>query len=75
VGAFTGSEAKWDVTLMHDGSKVGGHSFTQMIKWNGNTFPVDVGVQFISPMLYPNVREMLKLPAFKTRVPVWIILP
>ena len=60
----------WDITLMHDGPTLGGHSLTQYVPWNGSTFPVDVGVQFISPMLYPNVNEMLKQPQFKSRVPV-----
>lgn len=61
---------KWDVTLIHNQPSLGGHSLTQNVKWNGGTFPVDVGVQFISPMLYPNVNVMLKRPEFSSRVPV-----
>lgn len=60
----------WDMTLIHDQSTVGGHSLTYNIPWNGKTFPVDIGVQFISPMLYPNVHVMLQRPEFKSRVPV-----
>jgi glycine/D-amino acid oxidase-like deaminating enzyme len=62
--------SNWDITLMHDGPALGGHSLTQYVPWNGQTFPVDVGVQFISPMLYPNVRVMLERPEFGSRVPV-----
>lgn len=64
------TKQKWDVTLIHDQPTVGGHSLTQYVKWNGGTFPVDVGVQFISPMLYPNVDAMLKRSEFKSRVPL-----
>ena len=61
---------QWDITLIHDQSTVGGHSLTYDVPWNGKTFPVDIGVQFISPMLYPNVHVMLQRPEFKSRVPV-----
>lgn len=60
----------WDVTLIHDQDTVGGHSLTKQVPWNGQTFPIDVGVQFISPMLYPNVHTQLQRPEFKSRVSV-----
>jgi hypothetical protein len=61
---------EWDITLIHDQPTVGGHSLTYNVQQNGKTFPVDIGVQFISPMLYPNVHQMLQRPEFKARVPV-----
>ncbi len=61
---------QWDVTLIHDQPTVGGHSLTKNVQWNGGVFPVDVGVQFISPLLYPNVRVMLERSEFKSRVPI-----
>jgi hypothetical protein len=64
------ARAAWDITLIHNQSTVGGHSLTYNVNWNGKSFPVDIGVQFISPMLYPNVHEMLKRPEFQSRVAV-----
>ena len=64
------ARAAWDITLIHNQSTVGGHSLTYNVSWNGKSFPVDIGVQFISPMLYPNVHEMLQRPEFKSRVAI-----
>ena len=61
---------EWDITLIHNQSTVGGHSLTFNVPQNGKTFPVDIGVQFISPMMYPNVHVMLQRPEFKSRVPM-----
>jgi len=61
---------EWDVTLIHNQSTVGGHSLTYPVTQNGKIFPVDIGVQFISPMLYPNVHIMLQQPEFQSRVPI-----
>jgi len=61
---------EWDITLIHNQPQLGGHSLTYGVKHNGKTFDIDIGVQFIAPMLYPNVHEMLKRPEFKSRVPV-----
>jgi hypothetical protein len=61
---------EWDITLIHDQPSVGGHSLTYNVSWNGKYFPVDIGVQFISPMLYPNVHVMLQRSEFKSRVPI-----
>ncbi|HAV76186.1 MAG TPA: hypothetical protein DCX53_02420, partial [Anaerolineae bacterium] len=60
----------WDISLIHNQENVGGHSLTKYIPQNGKTFPVDIGVQFISPMMYPNVHVMLQRPEFKSRVPM-----
>ena len=57
-----------NVTLIHNQPNLGGHSYSPAVQWNGKTFNVDIGVQFISPFLYPNVHDMLKKPEFKSRV-------
>lgn len=62
---------EWDITLIHNQSRLGGHSLTYPVKHNGKTFDIDIGVQFIAPMLYPNVHEMLKRSEFKKRVEVF----
>src|SRR5712692_10591294 len=63
-------EHNWNVTLIHDQPDLGGHSYSPAVQWNGKTFNVDIGVQFISPFLYPNVHDMLRKPEFKSRVAV-----
>ena len=62
---------EWDITLIHNQSQLGGHSLTYAVEHNGTTFDIDIGVQFIAPMLYPNVHEMLQRPEFKARVEVF----
>jgi hypothetical protein len=62
---------EWDITLIHNQPELGGHSLTYPVQHNGKTFNVDIGVQFIAPMLYPNTHEMLKRPEFESRVPVF----
>jgi len=62
---------EWDITLIHNQPQLGGHSLTYPVKHNGKTFDIDIGVQFIAPMLYPNVHEMLKRPEFNSRVEVF----
>jgi len=57
-----------NITLIHNQPYLGGHSYSPAVQWNGKTFNVDIGVQFISPFLYPNVNDMLKLSQFKSRV-------
>jgi len=63
---------EWNVTLIHDQDNVGGHSLTYYVpvKGKNKSLPVDVGVQFISPMMYPNVHVMLQRPEFQSRVPM-----
>ncbi len=60
----------YDVTLIHDAPTLGGHSYTVDVDWRGATIPVDLGVQLISPMVYPNLRVMLARPEFVDRVPL-----
>jgi len=62
---------EWDITLIHNQLQLGGHSLTYPVEHNGKTFDIDIGVQFIAPMLYPNVHEMLKRPEFNSRVQVF----
>jgi hypothetical protein len=71
-----------DVTLLHDEDEVGGHSktigvwFDDAGKGHADTpapagktvYPVDIGVQFICPTLYPNVYKQLERPEFTGRV-------
>ncbi|MBI2757882.1 MAG: FAD-dependent oxidoreductase [Chloroflexi bacterium] len=57
---------EWDITLIHNQQTAGGHSLTYTTTRNGETLYIDIGVQFISPMLYPNVHAMLKLPDFQS---------
>ncbi|GLZ37083.1 FAD-dependent oxidoreductase [Actinokineospora sp. NBRC 105648] len=57
------------VTVLHDEPGLGGHSTTVPVEHNGKVFQVDIGVQFLSTLLYPNVATMLELDEF-TDVPV-----
>lgn len=57
---------EWDITLIHNQPTVGGHSLTFSTVRNGETLYIDIGVQFIAPMLYPNVHVMLKMPDFQS---------
>ncbi|WKZ49408.1 MAG: NAD(P)-binding protein [Anaerolineales bacterium] len=64
---------EWNVTLIHDQPSVGGHSLTYYVPAPGKPnkkLPIDIGVQFISPMMYPNVHVMLQRPEFQQRVPM-----
>ncbi|WP_169735365.1 FAD-dependent oxidoreductase [Actinokineospora inagensis] len=56
----------WQATLIHDQPDLGGHSLTVPVDHNGATIQVDVGVQLISRLLYPNVAAMLGSPAFES---------
>ncbi len=67
------ARTQWNVTLIHDQpDSVGGHSLTYYVPVPGKNkkLPVDIGVQFISPMMYPNVHVMLQRPEFQSRVPM-----
>ena len=64
---------EWNVTLIHNQESVGGHSLTYYVPAPGNPnkkLPIDIGVQFISPMMYPSVHVMLQRPEFQARVPM-----
>jgi len=62
--------AEWDVTIIHDGAEFGGHALTVPVTHNGERTPVDTGVQFFVPMLYPNIDALLARPNIAERVPV-----
>ena len=69
-----------DVTLFHDEDVVGGHSKTIEVWFDASgkghavtaaqpapgarVYPVDIGVQFVCPTLYPNLYKQLELPEF-----------
>lgn len=81
-GGASGVSAAWaltrsssgsiEVTLLHDDHELGGHSKTLQIEYRGKTYPIDVGVQFIAPLLYPNLMSMLALPDFARSVPMQV---
>ena len=52
------------LTLLHDGDRLGGHSRTEYPTFGGVQYPVDIGVQYVCPLLYGNVYRMLGLPEF-----------
>jgi NAD(P)-binding Rossmann-like domain len=57
-----------ELTLLHDDGDLGGHSRTMYPEFGGKKYPVDVGVQYVCPLLYPNTYRMLELPNFKNVV-------
>jgi predicted NAD/FAD-binding protein len=64
------ARAETTVTLLHEGSDLGGHSLTVPVSRGGKTLDVDLGVQLISPLIYANVRLMLGLDDFAPMVPM-----
>jgi len=54
-----------ELTLLHDVGTLGGHSRTEYPVFGGKPYPVDVGVQFVCPLLYPNTYKMLERPEFR----------
>jgi predicted NAD/FAD-binding protein len=71
------SRDAWRATLFHDEDELGGHSRTIPIRFDasgkahvaakgdpGPVHPVDIGVQFVCPTLYPNLYRQLRLPEF-----------
>ncbi len=73
-----------EVTLFHDEDVVGGHSKTINVWFDTagvghatettpapagtEIYPVDIGVQFVCPTLYPNLYKQLDLPEFSGAV-------
>ena len=64
-----------ELTLFHDETEVGGHSKTINVWFDATgkghatpppagepVYPVDIGVQFVCPTLYPNLYKQLALP-------------
>jgi hypothetical protein len=64
------ARAETQVTLIHNGEQLGGHSLTVPVPHGGTTVNVDLGVQLISPMIYANLRLMLGLDSFSSLVPM-----
>ena len=62
----------WSITLIHDEDVVGGHCATYDVvnPLTGKTIPVDIGVQYVSPMINPNVSLMLGETPFTETAPV-----
>jgi hypothetical protein len=67
------TRANTNLTIIHDQPALGGHSLTVQVPDAtdpSKTYPVDLGVQLISPMIYANVNLMLSLADFSSRVPM-----
>jgi predicted NAD/FAD-binding protein len=58
------NRAAYDVTLVHDGQTVGGHSLSVPVTLGGKPVNIDCGVQMIAPTMYPLTLSMLALPEF-----------
>jgi NAD(P)-binding Rossmann-like domain len=56
--------SEWNVTVLHDGSSVGGHALTVTVNYKDQQIPVDTGVQFFVPLIYRNIDAILKRPEF-----------
>jgi predicted NAD/FAD-binding protein len=67
-----------ELTLFHDEAAIGGHSRTIPVWFDASgvgsvddltaprtTYPVDIGVQFVCPSIYPNLYRQLRLPGFE----------
>jgi NAD(P)-binding Rossmann-like domain len=66
-------------TLFHDEDEIGGHSRTIPVVFDaggagrvagpnepGPVYPIDIGVQFVCPSLYPNLYRQLALPELRS---------
>ena len=60
------NKASYDITLVHDGLTVGGHSLSVPVTLGGKPVRVDCGVQMIAPTMYPLTLSMLALPEFQS---------
>lgn len=60
------NRAAYDVTLVHDGPNVGGHSLSVPVTLGGQSVRIDCGVQMIAPPMYPLTLSMLALPEFQS---------
>ena len=61
---------EWDVTIIHNADAYGGHALTVPTQHNGTEILVDTGVQFIVPLLYPNIDALVKVPGISDSVPM-----
>ena len=62
--------ADWDVTIIHSDDAWGGHARTIPIQHNGAQTLVDTGVQFIVPLLYPNIDSLINRSEIAPSAPV-----
>jgi NAD(P)-binding Rossmann-like domain len=64
--------AEWAITIIHDEDVVGGHCATYDVTnpLTKATIAVDIGVQYVAPLINPNVSLMLGEAAFKQAAPV-----
>jgi hypothetical protein len=60
------NRSTYDITLVHDGPGVGGHSLSIPVTLGGQQVHIDCGVQMIAPTMYPLTLSMLALPEFKS---------
>jgi hypothetical protein len=60
------NRSAYDITLVHDGLGVGGHSLSIPVTLGGQPVHIDCGVQMIAPTMYPLTLSMLALPEFKS---------
>lgn len=70
------ASAAFELTLFHDEDEIGGHSRTIPVRFDASgkghvvaqapgdpsVHPIDIGVQFVCPSLYPNLYRQLELP-------------
>ncbi len=59
-----GGPTRWEVTVMHDEQDLGGHASSYPVEYQGTTYNIDLGVQMIAPVMYPNTMCMLEFPEF-----------
>ena len=64
-----GGPTRWEVTVMHDEQDLGGHASSYPVEYQGTTYNIDLGVQMIAPVMYPNTMCMLEFPEFATVSP------
>ena len=66
AAAQPGGPTQWNVTVMHDEQDLGGHASSYPVQYQGTTYNIDLGVQMIAPVMYPNTMCMLEQPEFAT---------
>lgn len=65
----------WEIVLLHDEPVLGGHSHSIPVALGGESWPVDIGVQVISPAVYPHAFAMISRPELRDRVPMVALPP
>ena len=65
-GGIGGVSTAWmldqaaDVHLFESSDQIGGHAMTRSLQYGGETFAVDVGAQYFSPISYPGYIQLLE---------------